>query len=307
LEAEGPLVVTIKRGILCRDRGEFEKAEMILHAAIKLSRDMIDFKAETYIYNLLADIALEQVDYNKAERLYKEVLQRALSTGTTQNDEAILDISLKLVKIYEANRDWEKVNEGYTFVLHHQRNRIKPIKLDDGHELSDEEKNSLTLYSMVLDSLSNHHYERGNYEKAVRVVREAIGYSSAATGRLGRETIRLINNAGVFSEVGGNIKGAIEFFEEAVLRAKEAELEHMYVYLVNLGMASLRANDPQTALAACQQTFQAMTSMTASDLDRPLRSRAMECRKLAQLLMKNGELPPDIVLKLERKRNLHSK
>ena len=188
-------MLIVKRGILWSDRGELDKAELIFHAALKMARDLNNFKAETHIYNVLADIAMENVDYEKAEKLYKEVLQRVLSTGTEKNDESVIEISLRLIDIYERNRDQEKVNEGYKFVLHHQRSRIAKIKLDDGHELTDSEKNSLALYGMAMDSLSKHHGRNKHYEVALKTAKEALLYSKLASGP-SKQTMTLTNDAG---------------------------------------------------------------------------------------------------------------
>lgn len=41
--------------------GEFDKAEQLLHIALKMSQDMGHFDGTTYIFNQLANVAFERV------------------------------------------------------------------------------------------------------------------------------------------------------------------------------------------------------------------------------------------------------
>ena len=59
--------------------GELNKAEQLLHVALKMAQDTINQQAVTYIFDLLANLAYQREEYPKAERLFKDVLQRLLS------------------------------------------------------------------------------------------------------------------------------------------------------------------------------------------------------------------------------------
>lgn len=75
----------------------------MLHLALHMAQTIEHFKAITYIFDLMANLAFEMGEYEKAEKLFVTVMQRLISTGTLENDLKIVHMSLKLAKIYEAN------------------------------------------------------------------------------------------------------------------------------------------------------------------------------------------------------------
>jgi tetratricopeptide repeat protein 19 len=86
-------------------KGEPEKAEQMLHIALKLAQEQQNYDGVTYIYDLLANLADEQGQYKKAEKLFVSVMQRLLSTGVSKTDNKIIHISLKLANIYKIQKD----------------------------------------------------------------------------------------------------------------------------------------------------------------------------------------------------------
>lgn len=61
----------------------------------------------TYIYDLMANLAFQQGEYPKAEKLFISVMQRVMASGVQQDDLKIIHMSLKLAKIYEERKDFE--------------------------------------------------------------------------------------------------------------------------------------------------------------------------------------------------------
>lgn len=59
--------------------GELNKAEQLLHVALKMAQETKNEQAVTYIFDLLANLAYQREEYPKAQRLFKDVLQRLLS------------------------------------------------------------------------------------------------------------------------------------------------------------------------------------------------------------------------------------
>lgn len=58
------------------------------------------------MYDVLANGAFMKMDYVNAEKLFVTVMQRLMSKGGKENDLNMLHISLKLAKIYEAQKDF---------------------------------------------------------------------------------------------------------------------------------------------------------------------------------------------------------
>lgn len=77
----------------------------MLHLALHMAQTIEHFKAITYIYDLMANLAFEVGEFDKAEKLFVNVMQRLISTGTPEDDLKIIHMSLKIAKIYEAKGD----------------------------------------------------------------------------------------------------------------------------------------------------------------------------------------------------------
>lgn len=84
--AEDKLINTIKRSILCIQRDEHQKAEQMLHLALRMAQDMQNKDGITYVFDVMANLAMLQGEFEKAEKLFVTVMQRLLSEGYAQDD-----------------------------------------------------------------------------------------------------------------------------------------------------------------------------------------------------------------------------
>lgn len=84
--AEDKLINNIKRSILCIQRGEHSKAEQMLHLALRMAQDMQNKDAITFVFDVMANLAMEQGEFKKAEKLFVAVMQRLLADGFAQDD-----------------------------------------------------------------------------------------------------------------------------------------------------------------------------------------------------------------------------
>lgn len=88
-------------------REEYETAEQILHVALRLAQEQQNADGVTYVYDLLANVAFELGQWEKAQKLFVIVMQREIANGIPNNDMKIIHMSLKLAKIYESLKDDE--------------------------------------------------------------------------------------------------------------------------------------------------------------------------------------------------------
>ena len=63
----------------------------------------------------------------KAERLFKDVMQRQLQNGVPQNDNSIIEMSLKLAALYAEWGQDDKAEKGYKFCIEEQEKKIKKL------------------------------------------------------------------------------------------------------------------------------------------------------------------------------------
>lgn len=84
--AEGMLITTLKRTILCIRKGEYEKAEQMAHLALRMAQDIQSYDGITSCYDVMANLAFETEQYLKAEKLFESVLQRLIQKNVPQDD-----------------------------------------------------------------------------------------------------------------------------------------------------------------------------------------------------------------------------
>lgn len=83
---ESELIMTLKRSVLSIQRKEYVKAEQLLHLALRLAQEQSNPEGVLYVYDLMANLAMERNQLEKAEKLFVNVLQKLLSSGLQQED-----------------------------------------------------------------------------------------------------------------------------------------------------------------------------------------------------------------------------
>ncbi len=64
----------------------------------------------------------------KAERLYKDVIQRQINRGFNEKDNSIVEMSLKIAKIYASWGEAAKAEAGFRFCIEAQETKMKSSK-----------------------------------------------------------------------------------------------------------------------------------------------------------------------------------
>lgn len=80
-EKESELIMTLKRAVLCTQREQYEKAEQMLHLALRIAQQQQNQQGILYCYDLMANLAFDTLELDKAEKLFVTVLQMLLSQG----------------------------------------------------------------------------------------------------------------------------------------------------------------------------------------------------------------------------------
>lgn len=124
------LITTLKRAIVSMQFEEFEKAEQMLHLALRMAQDMRDFDGITYCFDIMANLALEVEQYEKSEKLFVTVMQRLLQKGCEQDDIKLLHISGKIAQIASKQGLNDKAEQGFAWTLD-GLNKKRKIDPDD--------------------------------------------------------------------------------------------------------------------------------------------------------------------------------
>lgn len=83
---EDKMIMAIKRSILCIQKEEYGKAEQMLHLALRMAQDLNSKDGITYIYDVMGNLAMERGHFNKAEKLFVDVMKRLFGDGLKEDD-----------------------------------------------------------------------------------------------------------------------------------------------------------------------------------------------------------------------------
>ncbi|XP_026835720.1 tetratricopeptide repeat protein 19 homolog, mitochondrial isoform X2 [Drosophila erecta] len=88
---EDKLITTIKRSILCIQREQYDKAEQMLHLALRMAQDIQSKDGITYVFDLMANLAMEREQFKKAEKIFTDVMKRLFADGHTEESPKLQD------------------------------------------------------------------------------------------------------------------------------------------------------------------------------------------------------------------------
>lgn len=185
---EDQLITTIKRAILSIQREEHEKAERILHLALRMAQDLQSKDGITYVYDAMANLAMERGDFEKAEKLFVDVMKRLFGDGAQEDDMRLLHISAKIAHMAEQAGQLEKAKQGFEWVIKKLEERMK-VTQDDPQlkELWGLTKNWYAQALMQLNSMAD---AKVAFEEAHKTFLEIHD-------KLSEEGLLLLNNLGV--------------------------------------------------------------------------------------------------------------
>ncbi|XP_018329820.2 tetratricopeptide repeat protein 19 homolog, mitochondrial [Agrilus planipennis] len=241
---ESELIMTLKRAVLSTQRQEYNKAEQLLHLALRLAQQQQDQQGITYCYDLMANLAFETLQLDKSEKLFVSVLQRLLSTGVKDNDLKVIHISLKLARILHLKAEVEKAELGYEWCLE----QIKDQKNDsiDGK----------MLCGIIHDWYAQFLLDGGQLEKSLQHLKEAYKICAEIEGNNTEANMLLLNDLGITCWRAGDLSMAEKFLNEAIGVGSNLE-DKMHVGTVhaNLGLIYLQKGITKQANKYCKEAW----------------------------------------------------
>ncbi|XP_017472257.1 PREDICTED: tetratricopeptide repeat protein 19 homolog, mitochondrial isoform X2 [Rhagoletis zephyria] len=240
---EDKLVTTIKRSVLCIQRQEFDKAEQMLHLALRMAQDLQSKEGITYIYDLMANLAMEQEQYKKAEKLFVDVMRRLFNDGYSKDSAQIMHISAKLAHMAQLQGELDKALQGFTWTLQRIEEHLKKDPSD---------KDILELLGLTKNWFGQLQMKLGKYADAKNSFQEAYDALVEVYGRVNEEAVTILNNLSVacvnleeYELAKKYLTDALELVKELKDTAQEGILQ------ANLGLIYLREGLIMKAKEAC--------------------------------------------------------
>lgn len=194
MKHEGRLIMCLKRSVLCVQRQQYDKAEQMLHLALRMAQDLQHRDGITYCYDVMANLALERDQLRKAHSLFVVVMQRLLQAGYATDDMKMLHISTKLAQVAAREGDAAKAELGFKWVLEQVDGRLKKLQAADG----DGDGATLReLRGMTQDYYAQLLMRVGRYAEARRLFAAALEAYKTVHGEEDVDVVMLLNNLAV--------------------------------------------------------------------------------------------------------------
>ncbi|MEJ1273060.1 tetratricopeptide repeat domain 19 [Cricetulus griseus] len=193
-----------------------EEAELILHDALRLAYQSDNKKAISYTYDLMANLAFIR--------------------GQLENeDNAIIEISLKLASIYAAQNKQEFALAGYEFCISTLEEKIEREKELAEDIMSVEEKaNTYLLLGMCLDSCARYLLFSKQLSQAQRMYEKALQICQEIQGERHPQTIVLMSDLATTLDAQGHFDDAYIYMQRASDLAREINHPELHMVLSNL-------------------------------------------------------------------------
>lgn len=204
---EEKLIETIKRSILCIQKEEYGKAEQMLHLALRQAQDQNSQKGITYIYDVMANLAMERGMYSKAEKLFVDVMRRLMGEGYPQEGIKMLHISSKIAHMAHMQGQTDKALQGFTWTLEKIKEQLKKADSIDEKELKE-------LLGMTLNWFGQLLMEIQSFEEAKKCFEEALQIFYEFYGKANAEVVLILNNLCVACTSVSLLLCSFAFFNE---------------------------------------------------------------------------------------------
>ncbi|KAG5864504.1 hypothetical protein JTB14_030335 [Gonioctena quinquepunctata] len=241
---ESELIMTLKRAVLCKRREQFEKAEQMLHLALRIAQQQQNEQGILYCYDLMANLAFDQYELDKAEKLFVSVLQKLLSDGTKQDNLKVIHISLKLARICQLKANIERAEIGYKWCLQ-QIEKQKNDNID-----------AKILYGIINDWYAQFLLDKGDISDSMTYLKEAHRVCTQANGKNNEQVVLLLNDLGITSFRAEDIENAEKYLKEAISIGEELDDKtHLGVVHANLGLILLQKGVLAEAEKFCKEAW----------------------------------------------------
>ncbi|XP_006007802.1 tetratricopeptide repeat protein 19, mitochondrial isoform X2 [Latimeria chalumnae] len=244
---EDRIILLLKKAKLNIMKEKLEEAEQYLHQAIQLAHQSQNNPAIIYTYTLMANLAFLRGQLHQAEKLFKAAMSFLLSSGSEKDDNAIIEMSLKLASIYGVQKQHQLAIQGFEFCIETLEEKIQKQKALSEELLSVTEKdNTRLLLGMCLDSygrylLANQQLElaKSTFEKALRISQEVQGDNHPQTVVLMNDLATAIDLQGHHNDAYGYVKKAYELAKKTAHPDQHIMLNNMAGILMHQGLPSV--------------------------------------------------------------------
>ncbi|XP_042735819.1 tetratricopeptide repeat protein 19, mitochondrial isoform X1 [Lagopus leucura] len=243
-DGEDAIILLLKKAKLSSMKGELDEADRLLHRALRLAQQADNRRAIIYTYSTMANVAFMQGQLDNAEKLYKATMSYLLAGDMKEDDNAILEMSLKLASIYAAQKQHKLALAGYEFCILTLEEKIAKQKdLPEDVLPAEEKANTRLLLGMSLDSYARYLVDINQLSVAQKMYEKALQISSEVQGETHPQTVVLMNDLATVLDAQGHYDEAYSHVKRAAELAKETQHPEEHMVLNNLAAILMHKKD----------------------------------------------------------------
>ncbi|ALC39672.1 Ttc19 [Drosophila busckii] len=176
-----------------------------------MAQDIQSTHGITYVYDLMANLAMERQQFKKAEKIFVDVMRRLMNEGYADDSPKILHISSKIAHMSQMQGELEKSLQGFTWTMQ-----------------------KLAKFGQLL-------MKQGKYAEAKNLFKEALEILVDIYGTVNDASVTILNNISVAYVNLENYAEAKETLLNALIIAKELkDVTQEGILQANLGLVYLR-------------------------------------------------------------------
>lgn len=233
-EKHDEMVLLLKKAKLSIYRGNLQDASDFYHKAVALAHQLQDQSAIIYTYIQMANLAFVRGQLDSAEKLFKAAMSFMLSGGTAQDDNSIIEMSLKLATIYAKQNKKDLAEHGFRFCLDSLEAKLKKVREERSEEEEDLRKETRLLLGLCLDSRARYRISFRQLDQAETDYRSALDICAQEQGESHPQTLVLMSDLATVLDLQGRYDEALVLVQKAVDLGRTAGNEDLHVLLSNL-------------------------------------------------------------------------
>lgn len=263
MNAEDELIQTIKHCILFIQRTEYVKAEQLLHIALRQAQQLQHALGITYIYDVMANLALEREQLEKANKLFITVAQRIMADGASEDDFRVVHISVKLARISHLKKEYDTAQIGYDWCLQKLKDAIQKDPSDDKKK----------LLALAEDWYGRLFLDHRQYDQALTLMTSALDRMRELPELEKEHIVLQLNDIGTVYDQLGKVDESIHCFKEAIELGRPLKMEYIGTFYVNLGRSYIKKSMLAEARQNCGQAWKLAVLSKNDDI----KSEAEQC------------------------------
>lgn len=247
------MILLLKKAKLSIHREQMSAASSFLHQALALAQQLHNQDALVYCYSLMANLAFVRGQLDQAEKLFKASLSVILSRGTPENDNAVIEISLKLATIYVQQNRLDLAEHGFRFCVESLEEKLdKERETTEQEEPTEEElillKDTWLLLGLALDCRARFWTQLSDLVRAEEDLRRSLSICSKEQGEDHPQTLVLLSDLATILDLRGHQAEALALVQRAVDLGQTQDHAEQHVLLCNMAAILLHSGDLNAAV-----------------------------------------------------------